>query len=34
MVNPHWDEKITEDIPVRDDWSPLGEYGQHGEFSG
>ena len=34
MVNPHWEERFTEDVPVRDDWSPLGEYGQHGEFEG
>ena len=34
MANPHWEERFTEEVPIRDDWSPLGEYGQHGEFSG
>ena len=34
MVNPHWEERFTEEVPIRDDWSPLGEYGQHGEFEG
>jgi len=34
MVNPHWEEIFTEEVPVRDDWGPLGEYGQHGEFEG
>ena len=44
MVNPHWDEEITEDIGLRrphfnpypghETWSPQGEFGQHGEFSG
>ena len=34
MANPHWEERFTEEVPIRDDWSPLGEYGQHGEFEG
>ena len=43
MVNPHWDEKITEDIgfrgphfneSIQETWSPQGEFGQHGEFEG
>ena len=37
MVNPHWDEKITEDIgfkgphfneSIQETWSPQGEFGQ------
>tara|TARA_R110002020_G_scaffold7850_2_gene32427 strand:- start:104 stop:832 length:729 start_codon:yes stop_codon:yes gene_type:complete len=43
MVNPHWDEEITEDIgfkgphfneSIQETWSPQGEFGQHGEFTG
>jgi hypothetical protein len=43
MANPHWDEKITEDIgfqgphfneSIQETWSPQGEFGQHGEFEG
>jgi len=40
MVNPHWDED-NNNFPTSGPpglsphpWSPLGEYGQHGEFSG